>query len=86
MDLSSPPCKSPIRPATQHHPGSCPHECPCQHDPAVRHSPLFPLGQDTAPYRNITSEGARVEKVIVEEVDDDDREALRALAEAAFAA
>jgi fumarate hydratase class I len=57
---------------------------PASMTPPYRHSPLFPLGKDTTPYRNITSEGVRVEKVMGEEVVVVDREALRALAEAAF--
>jgi fumarate hydratase class I len=52
--------------------------------PPYRHSPLFPLGADTTPYRKITSEGVRIEKVMGEEVVVVSREALRALAEAAF--
>src|SRR5262245_38210146 len=52
--------------------------------PPYRHSPLFPLGQDTTPYRKITSDGVRTEKVMGEEVVVVGREALRALAEAAF--
>jgi fumarate hydratase, class I len=52
--------------------------------PPYRHSPLFPLGHDTTPYRKITSDGVRVEKVMGEEIIVVSREALRALAEAAF--
>ncbi len=52
--------------------------------PPYKHSPLFPLGKDTTPYRKISSEGLRVEKVMGEEVLVVPREALRALAEAAF--
>jgi fumarate hydratase, class I len=52
--------------------------------PPYRHSPLFPLGKDTTPYRKITSEGVRVEKVMGEEVVVVAPEAMRALAEAAF--
>ena len=52
--------------------------------PPYKHSPLFPLGKDTAPYRKISSDGLRVEKVMGEEVLVVPREALRALAEAAF--
>jgi fumarate hydratase class I len=52
--------------------------------PPYRHSPLFPLGHDATPYRKITSDGVRVETVMGEEVVVVDREALRALAEAAF--
>jgi len=53
--------------------------------PPYRHSPLFPLGQDTTPYRKISSGGVRVEKIMGEEAVVISREALRALAEAAFA-
>jgi fumarate hydratase class I len=52
--------------------------------PPYRHSPLFPLGADTTPYRKITSDGVRVEKVMGEDVVVVAGEALRALAEAAF--
>jgi fumarate hydratase class I len=52
--------------------------------PPYKHSPLFPLGTDTAPYRKISSDGLRVEKVMGEEVLVVPREAIRALAEAAF--
>ncbi len=52
--------------------------------PPYRHSPLFPLGADTTPYRKITSDGVRVEKVMGEEVVVVSPDALRALAEAAF--
>src|SRR5215472_16906864 len=53
--------------------------------PPYRHSPLFPLGKDTTPYRKLSSDGVRVEKIMGEEVVIISREALRALAEAAFA-
>src|SRR6202161_3104079 len=52
--------------------------------PPYKHSPLFPLGKDTTPYRKISSDGLRVEKVMGEEVLVVPREAIRALAEAAF--
>jgi fumarate hydratase class I len=52
--------------------------------PPYRHSPLFPLGHDDTPYRKITADGVRVEKVLGEDVVVVSREALRALAEAAF--
>ena len=57
--------------------------------PPYKHTPLFPLGKDTAPYRKIAVPGAanggvRVEKVMGREVLVVEREALRALAEAAF--
>jgi fumarate hydratase class I len=57
---------------------------PAQIVPPYRHTPLFPLGKDTAPYRNLTSEGVRVETVLGREVVVVAREALQALAEAAF--
>jgi fumarate hydratase class I len=52
--------------------------------PPYRHTPLFPLGKDTAPYRKLGAEGVRVEKLMGEEMLVVEREALRALAEAAF--
>ena len=52
--------------------------------PPYKHTPLFPLGKDTTPYRKISTEGLRVERVLGEEVLVVPREALRALAEAAF--
>ena len=51
--------------------------------PPYKHTPLFPLGKDTTPYRKI-ADGVRVERVMGEEVLVVPREALRALAEAAF--
>src|SRR5579871_2389583 len=53
--------------------------------PSYRHSPLFPLGQDTTPYRKLSSDGVSLEKIMGEEVLVVAREALRALSEAAFA-
>src|SRR6516225_4870524 len=53
--------------------------------PPYRHSPLFPLGTDTTPYRKLSSDGVRLEKIMGEEVVIISREALRALSEAAFA-
>lgn len=52
--------------------------------PPYRHTPLFPLGADTTPYRKIATEGVRVEKVLGKEMLVVEREALRALSEAAF--
>jgi fumarate hydratase, class I len=52
--------------------------------PPYKHTPLFPLGADTAPYRKITSEGVRVENVLGRDMLVVTREALRALSEAAF--
>ena len=36
--------------------------------PPYQHSPLFPLGKDKSPYRKITSEGVRVEKMMGKDV------------------
>src|SRR6476646_11544150 len=52
--------------------------------PPYRHTPLFPLGEDTTPYKKITSEGVRVENVFGKDMLVVSREALRALSEAAF--
>jgi fumarate hydratase class I len=52
--------------------------------PSYRHTPLFPAGKDTTPYRKLTSEGVRVETAMGKEVVVVAREALRALTEAAF--
>ena len=52
--------------------------------PPYRHTPLFPLGKDTAPYRKLGTDGVRVEKVMRREIVTVEREALRVLAEAAF--
>jgi len=57
---------------------------PAQIVPPYRHTPLFPLGKDSAPYRKLTSDGVRVEKVMGKEVMVVSSEALRLLAEAAF--
>ena len=52
--------------------------------PPYRHTPLFPLGPDKTPYRKITTDGVRVEKVMGKDMLVVSREALRALSEAAF--
>jgi fumarate hydratase class I len=52
--------------------------------PPYKHTPLFPLGPDTAPYKKVTGEGVRVEKVLGKDMLVVSREALRALSEAAF--
>src|SRR6266850_102173 len=52
--------------------------------PPYKHTALFPLGPDTAPYKKITAEGVRVEKVLGKDMLVVSREALRALSEAAF--
>ena len=52
--------------------------------PPYKHTPLFPLGADAAPYRKIITEGVRVEQVLGKDMLVVSREALRALSEAAF--
>jgi fumarate hydratase, class I len=52
--------------------------------PPYRHTPLFPLGPDTTPYRKLTAAGVRTERLMGEAAIVVEREALRALAEAAF--
>jgi fumarate hydratase class I len=52
--------------------------------PPYKHTPLFPLGADTTPYRKITTEGVRVETVMGKEMLVVSRDALRMLSEAAF--
>ncbi len=57
---------------------------PAQIVPPYRHTPLFPLGNDSSPYRKLTDEGVRVEQAMGRDVVVVAREALRVLAEAAF--
>ncbi len=57
---------------------------PAQVTPPYKHTPLFPLGKDTAPYRRLTGEGVRSERLGGRDLVVVEREALRALAEAAF--
>ncbi|MEA2820499.1 MAG: fumarate hydratase, class [Bradyrhizobium sp.] len=52
--------------------------------PPYRHTPLFPLGPDSAPYKKITTDGVRIERVLGRDMLVVSREALRALSEAAF--
>jgi fumarate hydratase class I len=49
-----------------------------------QHRPLFRLGKDTTPYRKLTSEGVKVEKLGEKEVLTVSREAIRLLAEQAM--
>ncbi len=57
---------------------------PAQIIPPYRHTPMFPLGSDSTPYRKLGSDGVRVEKVLGRDVLLVEREALQRLAEAAF--
>src|SRR5208283_1610014 len=52
--------------------------------PPYRHTPMFPLGPDSTPYRKLGGDGVRVEKVLGRDVIVIEREALHVLAEAAF--
>ena len=52
--------------------------------PPYKHTPLFPLGHDRTPYRKLTADGVRVEHIMGQDVVVIPREAMRALAEAAF--
>src|ERR1700731_4057222 len=52
--------------------------------PSYRHTPLFPLGKDSSPYRKLTGNGVRLETVGRAEMLIVEHEALQALAEAAF--
>ncbi len=49
-----------------------------------RHQPLFPLGEDTTPWRKLTSDGVRLESLGGREYVSVDREAIRRLAEQAM--
>src|SRR5262245_47941075 len=57
---------------------------PAQIVPPYKHTPLFPLGKDKTPYRKLSSQGVRVEKIMGREMLVVEREAIRALSEAAF--
>ena len=57
---------------------------PSQITPPYKHTPLFPLGKDAAPYRKLTADGVRVESMGGRDVIVVEREALRALAETGF--
>src|SRR6266478_2274209 len=52
--------------------------------PPYKHTPLFPLGPDLTPYKKVTTEGVRVEKILGKDMLVVSREALRSLSEAAF--
>ena len=53
--------------------------------PAYRHTPLFPLGKDNTPYRKLAVDGVRTEKVLGRDVLVVPAEALKTLAEEAYA-
>ena len=60
------------------------YERPCNVVPLYHHTPLFPLGPDKTPYRKLDIGGVKVEKVMGKDMLVIEREALRALSEAAF--
>jgi fumarate hydratase, class I len=51
---------------------------------AYLHHELFPLGADPTPYRKLTSDGVRVEKLGPREIVVVEREAIRRLSEEAM--
>ena len=57
---------------------------PAEITPPYKHTPLFPLGPDTTPYRKLGAAGVRVERSGKHELVVVEREALRTLAETAF--
>src|SRR4029450_8034896 len=57
---------------------------PAQVAPPYKHTPLFPLGPDKTPYRTLDIGGVKGEKVMGRDLLVIEREALRALSEAAF--
>jgi fumarate hydratase class I len=52
--------------------------------PPYKHTPLFPLGKDSTPYRKLTADGVRTQSIAGHELVMVEREALRSLAETAF--
>src|SRR5215468_8641138 len=52
--------------------------------PSYQHTPLFPLGKDNTPYRQITAEGVKVQKAMGRDILTVEPTALTALAEEAF--
>ena len=52
--------------------------------PPYKHTPLFPLGKDSTSYRKLGAEGVRVDRIMGKDMLIVERDALRALAEAAF--
>jgi fumarate hydratase, class I len=57
---------------------------PASITPPYKHTPLFPLGADSTPYRKLGTEGVRIERIMGKDMLAVEREALRLLAEAAF--
>jgi len=62
-----------------------PETAPAASLPSYQHTPLFPLGKDNTPYRQITAEGVEVQKAMGRDILTVEPAALTALAEEAFA-
>src|SRR5467141_1329654 len=62
-----------------------PKVAPVQSLPSYQHTPLFPLGEDNTPYRQITDRGVKVQKAMGRDILTVEPAALTALAEEAFA-
>src|SRR6266436_3087211 len=61
-----------------------PKVAPANSVPSYQHTPLFPLGKDNTPYRQITAEGVKVQKAMGRDILAVEPTALTALAEEAF--
>src|SRR6266571_654471 len=61
-----------------------PKVAPADSVPAYQHTPLFPLGKDNTPYRQITAEGVKVQTAMGRDMLTVEPMALTALAEGAF--
>src|SRR5215471_11921750 len=57
---------------------------PAQSLPTYQHTPLFPLGKDNTPYRQIAADGVKVQKAMGRDILTVEPAALTALAEEAF--
>src|SRR5262249_38332354 len=57
---------------------------PAEITPPYKHTPLFPLGGDTTPYRKLTADGVRVERAGKHDLVVVEREVLQMLSQAAF--
>jgi fumarate hydratase class I len=62
-----------------------PEVAPAQSLPSYQHTPLFPLGKDNTPYRQITAQVVKVQKAMGRDILTVEPAALTALAEEAFA-
>src|SRR3982074_3322713 len=62
-----------------------PKVAPANNVPSYQHTPLFPLGKDNTPYRQIPAEGVKVQKAMGRDILTVDPAAMTALAQQAFA-